>query len=489
MTTYHFPKEFLWGVSSSSSQYEGGYDKDGKGLTVGDVITGGNKHTTRKITWHYKNDTEKHYSEVGGFWGALSVPEDGIPDVFDDEFYPSHDATKGYEYAFEDLEALHELGVSSYRMSISWARIFPNGDDETPNEAGLNFYRRFFEKCKEYKIQPVVTLFHYDMPLAITLKYGGWKNRKVIDLYERYARTVMNEFKGLVTYWITFNEINSVTVEAFKNAGMLSEEESDRWQAAHNELLASAKVVKAAHEIDPENKVGCMVAYTIGYAKTCDPLDQWEQYVHAREYNFYLTVQCLGQYPSYKLKEYEQKQLHMDIQEEDFEIFKEGCVDFISFSYYATGVISKKEMDAGNLMGPPNPFLKRTAWGWSIDPKGLRLTLNQIYDIYHKPLMIVENGLGSVDVVDDDGKVHDPYRIEYLQAHIDEIHKAIVEDGVDVIGYNLWANVDFTSLGTGEVKKRYGLIYVDINDERQGDFHRIKKDSYYWYKEFIEGVK
>lgn len=487
--TYHFPKEFLWGVSSSSSQYEGGYNKDGKGLTVGDVITGGNKNTTRKITWRYKDSTEKHYSEVGGFWGKISIPEDGVPCVFEDEFYPSHDATKGYDYAIEDLEALHELGVSSYRMSISWARIFPNGDDEVPNQAGLDFYKKLFEKCKEYHIQPIVTLFHYDLPLALTLKYGGWKNRKLIDLYEHYAKTVMEEYKGLVHYWITFNEINSVTVEAFKNAGMLTEDESDRWQAAHNELLASAKAVKIAHEIDPNNKIGCMVAYTIGYAKTCDPQDKWEEYIRSREYNFYLSVQCKGLYPSYKLQEYKQKNLQLDIRKEDFEIFKEGCVDYISFSYYATGVISKKEMDEGNLMGPPNPFLKKTAWGWSIDPTGLRLSLNQIYDTYHKPIMIVENGIGCEDKVEEDGHIHDSYRIDYLQAHIQEIDKAMYEDGIKVIGYNLWANVDFVSLGTGEVKKRYGLIYVDINDEKQGDFHRIKKDSYYWYKKFIEGVK
>jgi 6-phospho-beta-glucosidase len=482
--TMKFSSDFLWGAASCSSQYEGGYNLDGKGLTVGDVITGGSKDVKRKITWKYKNSDEKHYSDVGGFWGKISIPDDGIPCTFEDEFYPGHDATKGYEKIDEDLSLLHEAGIKAYRMSICWARIFPNGDDEKPNQKGLEYYRHVFELCKEYNIQPIVTLFHYDMPLGLTMKYGGWKNRKVIDLYEKYAKTVFNEYKDLVKYWITFNEINSVTVETFKNAGMLTDKPEDLAQAAHNELVASARAVKAAHALNSDLKVGCMVAYTIGYAKTCDPKDKWEEYYRSREYGYYLSVQCNGHIPTYKLKEYERKNIKLDIQASDYVDFEEGRVDYISFSYYATGVYSKVK-DPSNLMGPSNPFLKQTAWGWSIDPEGLRLSLNQLYDTYNKPLMIVENGMGAVDELTKDGKIHDEYRIDYLMHHIEELYKAIQEDGVNVIGYNVWASVDFVSLGTGELKKRYGLIYVDETD----DFKRYKKDSYYWYKEFIGGQK
>lgn len=484
----YFPKTFLWGAASSASQYEGGYNVDGKGLTVADVITGGSKNYKRKITYKTKQDNSKHYSDVGGFWGSLTIPKDGIPAVFSDEFYPSHDSTKGYEKIEEDLLNLKELGINCYRMSISWARIFPNGDDEVPNQKGLEFYRNIFVKCQEFGIKPIVTLYHYDLPLALTIKYGGWKNRKLIELYEKYAKTVMSEYIDLVEYWITFNEINSVIVESFKNAGMLSESPQDFAQAAHNELVASARAVRCAHQISSHLKVGCMVAYTLGYAKTCNPEDKLEEYMRSREYNFFLDVQCHGVYPNYKLTEYQRNKICLDTCDQDWLDLKEGCVDYISFSYYSTGVISTNYIDKESKMGPENPFIKNTAWGWGIDPIGLRISLNQLFEHYRKPLLIVENGLGSDDTVDEDGCVHDDYRINYIQSHISEIEKAIVLDGIDVIGYTVWATVDFISLGTGEIKKRYGLIYVDRDDQHKGTFNRIKKDSFYWYQSFLKGV-
>lgn len=482
-----FPEDFLWGTASSSSQYEGGYNLNGKGLTTADVITAGNKERKRKITWKYPGSDEKHYSDVGGFWGKLTIPPEGIPCVFEDEFYPSHDATKGYEMTNKDLCLLHELGVNAYRMSISWARIFPNGDDETPNKEGLDYYRYVFRTCRTYGITPIVTLYHYDCPLQLTIRYGGWKNRRLISFYERYARTVFREFHEYVKYWITFNEINSVTVESFKNAGMLSEDPKDLAQAAHNELVASARAVKAAHEINPNLKVGCMAAYTLGYAETCSPDDQWEALLRSREYNFYLDVQCRGSYPSYRIREYELKNINLNTEDTDKDDLKNGCVDYISFSYYATGVITARSDNKEDMMGPANPYLRRTAWGWGVDPKGLRLALNQLYERYGKPLMIVENGLGADDVLSEDGHIHDDSRIEYIRDHISEIHKAIKTDAVDVIGYNIWASVDFISLGTGEVRKRYGLIYADINDNHEGTYRRIKKDSFEWYRNFLKG--
>lgn len=486
--TSAFPPGFLWGVASSACQYEGAYRADGKGLTVADVITGGSRGVKRQITWQMPGSDGRHTSDVGGFWGPLAVEPGGVPCVFEGESYPSHDSTRGYDRIDEDLADLAELGVTCYRMSISWARIFPNGDDAEPNRAGLDFYRHVFEACRAHGIEPVVTLFHYDLPLALTVKYGGWKNRALIDLFERYATTVFKEYRGLVRRWITFNEINSVVVESFKNAGMLSEDPADLAQAAHNELVASARAVAAAHGLDAALEVGCMVAYTIGYAKTCDPADRLEEYMRSREYGFFLDVQCAGSYPAYKTAEYRRAGIKLDARESDDADLAAGCVDFIAFSYYSTGVITSACDEEASKMGPANPFLKSTAWGWGIDPTGLRISLNQLYERYRKPLMVVENGMGAEDEIAPDGAVHDPYRIEYLRVHIEELGRAIELDGVDVMGYAVWANVDFVSLGTGELRKRYGLVYVDRDDAGTGDYRRIKKDSYYWYQEFLKGV-
>ncbi len=482
VTTSSFPESFLWGTASSASQYEGGWDCGGKGPTTADVLTAGSVNTRRKITWSKPASDQKQYSDVGGFWGKLAIPQDGRPVVFADEYYPAHTASDGYSHIEEDLLDLKELGSKCYRMSISWARIFPNGDDEKPNSEGIAWYRNLFTRCKEYGIQPVVTLYHYDLPLNLTIHYGGWKNRKLIDLYERYAQTVFEAFGDLVSYWITFNEINSVVVENFKNAGMLSETPQDLAQAAHNELVASARAVKLAHEQYPDFKVGCMVAYTLGYAQTCHPKDKLEEYMRSREYDFFLQVQCNGSYPPYKWKEYQRQQIVLNTEPSDFEDLKAGTVDYISFSYYSTGVIQAGNDDEeGSKMGPPNPFLQRTAWGWGIDPIGLRISLNQLYDRYHLPLFIVENGLGNADILDENNQVHDDCRIDYMKQHIEQIEKAMNEDGVDVIGYTSWGNVDFISLGTGEKKKRYGLVYVDENNQR------YRKDSYYWYQKFLKG--
>jgi len=477
-----FPQGFLWGGASSACQCEGGWDEGGKGMSVGDVITGG----SRQITWHDKGDHEKKYSPVGAFWGDITIDACGVPDTFEDEYYPSHKANDFYHRYKEDLKLFSEMGLKCYRMSMAWSRIFPHGDDETPSEDGLAFYENVFKLCHEYDIEPVVTLSHYDLPLNLCVKYGGWKNRALIDLYVKYAETVMTRCKGLVTYWITFNEINSVIVENFKNAGMFENDDKSLAQAAHNQFVASAKTVMKAREIDSNNRVGCMVAYTLSYPRTCNPADQIASLFSKREYNFFLDVQAKGEYPYYKKREYESKGITLEIEDDDFDIIRKGTVDYISFSYYTTGLISvDKEGEEGDKLGPANPYLKTNAWGWGVDPTGLRYALNEVYDRYHKPVFIVENGYGNKDELVD-GKVNDDVRIDYMREHLSEIKKAIYEDGVDVMGCTTWGVVDCISLGTGEMAKRYGLIYVDCDDYGHGSYKRYKKKSFDWYKHIIE---
>ncbi|CBI13409.1 family 1 glycosylhydrolase [Streptococcus gallolyticus] len=486
MREIKFPENFLWGGATSASQFEGGYTKSGKGLTVSDVLTAGSKNRNRKITWAFPNSDEIQYSDVGGFWGDITVNDEGVIKVFQNEYYPSHNASDFYSRYEEDLALLHELGLKSYRMSISWSRIYPNGDDEIPNQEGLKFYRQIFELCHKYHIKPIVTLEHYDVPLGITVKYGGWKNRRVIDLFVRYAETVITEYKNFVDYWIPFNEINSVTVETFKNAGMLKCNDGDRAQAAYNKFLASALTYKIAKKIRPDFQIGCMVAMTLSYPKTCAPEDQFEALKRCREYDSFLDVLVKGTYPNYKLIEYKQKNIKLNIETKDEEILSQSCVDFIGFSYYTSGVVTKQKVENElHLLGPTNPYLKTNAWGWGIDPLGLRYSLNYLYDRYKKPLFIVENGYGDNDIIEN-GSIKDNERIDYMKSHLLSVSDAINIDGVNVIGYTPWGIIDCISLGTGEIKKRYGVIYVDVDSEGKGSFSRIKKQSFYWYQNVIK---
>jgi len=483
----NFPENFLWGGATAACQVEGGYQEGGKGLTTADVLTAGSHEKVRKITWQNTITKETGYSDVGGFWGELKFPKNCLPAVIDGEHYPSHEASDFYHRYKEDIALMAEMGFKCYRMSISWARIFPNGDDLEPNQQGLQFYHNVFDECIKHGIEPLVTLSHYDTPLAIVINYGGWKNRNVIDVFERYASTVFKEYKEKVKYWITFNEINSVTVESFKNAGMLTENPNDLAQCAHNQFLASAKAVISSKRINSQSKIGCMIAYTMAYPKTCNPKDQMESIFKSHSHSFFSDVMCRGFYPSYKWKEYEREEIQLDIQEKDMKILTEGTVDFIAFSYYSSGVCTTEMVDdlgTNKMMGPINPYLKVNAWGWSIDPEGLRFSLNTLYERYNKPLIIVENGLGYDDKVEN-GKIHDDYRIAYTKAHLEAINKAINLDGIDVFGYTTWGWLDLISLGTGEMKKRYGFVYVNRDDQENGNFERIKKDSFYWYKKVI----
>lgn len=464
------PEGFLWGGATAANQCEGGYDKGGRGLANVDLIPAGPDR--RPV--------------MQGIRKMLEC-EDGY-------FYPGHEAIDMYSHFKEDIALFAEMGFKCYRLSIAWTRIYPNGFDEEPNEEGLKFYDEIFDECLKYGIEPLVTIVHFDAPVACTKKFGSWKSREMIDLYVKYCETLFTRYKGKVHYWLTFNEINMILHLPFMAAGILFEEgenqEESKYRAAHHELVASAMATRIAHEIDPENQVGCMLAAGQYYAYTCDPKDQLEALKKNRDNYFFIDVQSRGEYPPYALKFFEQKGYDIGITEEDEKILAEHPVDFISFSYYSSRLISADPSKYGETAGNAfktlrNPYLKASEWGWQIDPLGLRITLNELYDRYQKPLFIVENGLGAVDTPDENGKINDQYRIEYLRAHIQAMEDAVELDGVDLMGYTPWGCIDLVSASTGEMKKRYGFIYVDKDNEGKGTLKRRKKASFDWYKQVI----
>lgn len=422
-------------------------------------------------------------------------------------YYPSHEAVDFYHRYREDIALCAEMGFSCLRLSISRARIFPNGDDETPNQEGLDFYGRVFDECRKYNMEPLVTLSHFDMPWGIVTKYGGFLDRRTIDLFVRYAETVIRCFGDRVRYWLTFNEINFGVLQmgAFNSLGLIEKRMlkgadpvpktelkaplGKRIQALHHQFLASAMTVRKAHEIDPDLKVGCMLSHITQYPLTCDPEDMLETQRKDRILNkFAGDVMVRGAYPTYIRRLFEEEGICLKMQPEDVSVLQQGTVDFYAFSYYMTNcstVRTDVERVNGNLMGgAKNPYLQTSEWGWQIDPAGLRYTLNQLWDRYEIPLMVVENGLGAIDRIEN-GQIHDSYRIDYFRRHIQALKEA-VSDGVEVMGFTSWSPIDSVSAGTGEMRKRYGFVYVDRDDNGTGSFQRIKKDSFAWYKRCIE---
>lgn len=478
-----FPEGFLWGGATAANQFEGGYDADGKGLSVPDVIMGGTVDTPRVVT-----------------------PAGVRPNTY----YPSHEAIDFYHHYKEDIALFAEMGFKCFRFSVQWSRFFPNGDDKVPLQAGIDFYRNVMEECKRHGIEPLVTLSHYEFPLALSHKYGGWDNDKVIDLWVRFAELCFHEYDGLCRLWLTFNEINCGTMPGFGDVYGLGILPPDDWalgfhgadwadpnrtaRGLHNQFVASAKAVQIAHAINPDNMVGCMIAGAANYPYSCDPDDILAASKGMRDFNYYCgDVQCRGEYPVWARTFWRERGIDEAMMEELIECDREtllmGTVDFYSFSYYQSNTVAAKKDDkgegGGNLLGGvKNPHLEASDWGWTIDPKGLRWYLGQVYDRYQIPLMIVENGLGAVDERAEDGKFHDSYRIDYMAKHIDEMAKAI-EDGVDLMGYTMWGCIDLVSASTGEMKKRYGFIYVDKDNDGNGDLHRERKDSFAWYKQVI----
>ena len=484
-----FPKDFLWGGASAANQYEGGYNEDGRALTVSDVMTAGSHTKPRQFGWkNFKTGETGLIDVVRG--KTLELPEGAVLSVLDGQYYPSHRATDFYHHYKEDIALMAEMGFRTFRMSISWARIYPRLEDEEPNQAGLEFYDKVFDELHKYHIEPLVTLSHFEVPLELIEKYGGWRNRKAIDLFVKYSRTVMERYKNKVKYWLTFNEINMMENVTVLTTGNLSETPQDKAQSAHNQFVASALTVKAAREINPEFQIGMMLGYQPCYAETCDPEDQLFILKKMQGlFYFYSDVQMSGKYPNYKWKEYEDKGIILDIRENDLELLEKYTCDFLSFSCYGSSVFTthEGEMNGGGnaVHGKKNPYLEANAWGWETDPNCLRIALNTLYDRYHKPLFIVENGIGWADVLEADKTVHDTYRIDYLRKNIQSMNDAVNIDGIPLLGYTMWGCIDLVSAGTGEMKKRYGFVYVDMDDEGNGTLNRYKKDSFYWYKKVI----
>ena len=469
-----FPENFLWGAASAANQCEGARNVHGKGVSISDVMTSGTHKSPRRIT-----------------------------PVMDEHayFYPSHEAVDFYHHYKEDIALCAEMGFNIFRMSVNWTRIFPNGNEAEPNEEGLKFYDSVFSELKKYNIEPLVTIYHNENPFQLTKECNGWKDRRCIDYYMNLCRVLFNRYKDVVKYWIPFNEINCLTTKLgnWNHAGILNEgteffteqadDPSSRFAALHHQFVASAQAVRLGRSINPDFRFGTMICHITVYPLTCSPDDIFlTQQEDLMRNCFSGDVQVKGEYPYYIKRYFERNHIAFEITEQDLTDISEGTVDFYSFSYYMSNCITAQKDAAqvsGNVMGgAKNPYLKATEWDWQIDPKGLRYTLNHVYDRYHIPVMITENGLGARDVLEN-GRVHDSYRIDYLRRHIEQMRLAI-DDGVDLIGYTPWSAMDLVSVSTGEIDKRYGFIYVDRDNRGNGTMKRYRKDSFYWYKQVIE---
>lgn len=465
-----FPKNFLWGGATAANQCEGAWNQDGKGDSICDHNRAGSRTSNTHRAFDLEIDTDQYY-------------------------YPSHTAIDSYHRYKEDIALFAEMGFKVYRMSIAWSRIFPNGDDATPNEAGLQFYDDVFDELAKYGIEPLVTISHFEMPFNLGKSYDGFLDKRTIGFYENYATTLFERYKNKVTYWLTFNEINFGTMDhGMRINGLFNREytETEQYQALHNVFLASARAVVAGHKINPDFKIGCMLAYITMYPKTCRPEDVLKTQQINEKFNFFCgDVQVKGKYPYFMKRYFEKNNIQLTITEDDKKVLQAGTVDYYTFSYYMTTCItddleSRDDKTSGNLFGGvSNEYLETSDWGWQIDPVGLRYTLNEIYSRYEVPLMVVENGLGAFDEVEADGSINDDYRIDYFKRHIVEMEKSI-DDGVDLIGYTPWGCIDLISAGTGEMSKRYGFIYVDRDDEGNGSLDRSRKKSFHWYKQVIE---
>lgn len=474
MLTKGFPKDFLWGGATAANQFEGGWDEGGKGISTTDMCLAGSRTTPKRLAKEIK---------------------EGV-------YYPSHNGIDFYHRYKEDIALFAQMGFKSFRMSIAWTRIYPTGEESEPNEEGLKFYDDVFDELQKYGIEPIVTISHYEYPYHLAEKFSCWKSREMIDYYMKFTETIFRRYKNKVKYWLTLNEINTVALatSGYIGAGILNGDEDEvmdmkvdpetLYQALHYMLVASAKAVTLGHEINPDFKIGSMEAYLTYYPYNCNPDDVLLAQKKDREVNLIAgDVQIRGSYPGFAYRFFEEKGYDIKMEDADFEILKKGTVDFISISYYFSATMSTQEglgEASGNMIveGNVNPYLETSEWGWQSDPKGLRWTLNHIWDRYQIPIMVVENGLGATDKLEADGSIHDDYRIKYVRDHVIQMKEAI-RDGVDLIAYTPWGCIDLISGSTGEMDKRYGFIYVDLDNQGNGSFDRYKKDSFYWYKKVI----
>ena len=468
-----FRDDFLWGGACAANQFEGAWNVDGKGPSVPDMCTNGSAVTPKWVTTAIRPD----------------------------KFYPSHDAIDFYHHYEEDIALFAEMGFKVFRTSINWTRIFPTGEEAQPNEAGLAFYDQVFDCCKRHGIEPLVTISHYELPYALVEKYNGWADRRLVDFYLNYCKAIFARYEGKVKYWLTFNEINMGTLP---NGNLMAlglvqnyegprsgivDNEALRFQALHHQFVASAKAVQYAHAHYPSYRMGDMNIFATFYPLTPDPDDVLACQQRSQMVNWFCSdIQVRGEYPGYAKRYFADHGIAIHKEPGDDELLRAGTVDFYTFSYYMSNCITThgdgQKVSGNGLGGEKNPYLKASDWGWQIDPKGLRYSLNEIYDRYRIPLMVVENGLGAYDRLEADGTVHDGYRVDYLRAHIQQMAEA-VRDGVDLMGYTPWGCIDLVSASTGEMAKRYGFIYVSKYDDGTGDYSRLRKDSFYWYKKVI----
>lgn len=477
-----FPEGFLWGGATAANQIEGAWNIGGKGLSVSDVARA-----------HFDTDVKDYKKHVEISTKDIEV---GLANLNDEVNYPKRHGSDFYHRYKEDIALMAEMGFKTYRMSIAWSRIFPNGDDNEPNEEGLKFYDDVFDELLKYGIEPLVTMSHYEPPLNLVLNYDGWYSREVVDMFVKYVETICTRYKDKVKYWLTFNEVDSMIRHPYTTGGLVRDRfegknfEEVIFQAMHHQFVASALATKICHEIIPDSKVGCMLTKLTYYPYTCKPEDVLAAQQKMRSTYAYSDTQVFGEYPAYLLSYFKNKGIHILKEEGDDEIMKQYPVDFISFSYYMSSCEANDyaglDITPGNtILAVKNPYLETSEWGWQIDPIGLRISLVDLYDRYRKPLFIVENGLGAKDILTEDKKIHDPYRIDYLKKHFECMLDAIIEDGVDLMGYTSWACIDLISESTKQISKRYGYIYVDIDDFGKGTYNRYRKDSFYWYKKVI----
>lgn len=482
-----FPENFLWGGATAANQCEGAYNEGGKGWSLADMIP--RRVASGQTTMSDKMKNKMSPTEVSTNEILEAMASNDL------SLYPKRHGIDFYHHYKEDIQLFAEMGFKVFRMSISWARIFPE-NNLIPNEEGLAFYDQVFDELKKHNIEPLVTMSHYDTPLYIAMEYQGWASREVIDLFTFYVRTICTRYKDKVKYWLTFNELDGGKHHPFDATGLIEDRFTGEdfktaiYQAIHHQLVASAHAVKICHEIIPDAKVGCMTAYHPCYGYTCDPEDILQAKKDMHQCVESTDIQVFGYYPKYLLRRLEKENIHLNITKEDKKVLKEGTVDFVSFSYYSSKCSSSKPIEENNgdsytfMKGIKNPYLQESEWGNPIDPTGLRIALIELYERYRLPLFIVENGIGAKDILED-GQIHDPYRIHYLKEHLKAILLAIEEDGVDLMGYTSWGCIDLISAGSNQMSKRYGYIYVDIDDEGKGSYQRYRKDSFYWYQKVI----
>ncbi len=479
--TASFPKDFLWGGATADFQYEGGFDEGGRGICSQDFVTDGSYGRKRQITLRLKDGSRGSVNSLESF------PDGAEAEMYDDQYYPSHKAVDGYHHYKEDIALMGEMGFTVYRFSICWSRIFPTGEEEKPNPEGIQYYSDVIDECHKYGIEPLITICHDEMPDHLARTYDGWSSRHVIDCYVKYAEALFEAYKGRVKYWLTFNELNAI--HGYSKIGVHKMTPQVYYQAQHHMFVASSKTIKLGHEMMPDAIFGSMFAMSEMYPATCKPEDVFAWYEHRRENYFFIDVMARGKYPNYAAEIFAHKNVNLKIEDGDLELLEKYPLDYVSFSYYRSNVVSADHftsMDPMGIMGgDPNPFLPKTPWGWSVDPLGLRYCLNELYDRYQKPVFVIENGLGEIDKKEEDGSVHDHYRMEYLADHLKAIRDAITIDHVPCFGYTMWGPIDLVSLGTGEMKKRYGFVYVDMDDKGNGTLERSRKDSFFWMKKVI----